>query len=148
MPIARTRKTNVRRAVALSGVLLAVTFAASGQQKSKPVERKADLVNGREVFLKHCASCHGKDGKGQGPAASAMRTPPADLTTLAKRFEGKYPRGYVSAVLNFGKGLASHGSEDMPVWGVRFRSLDPEHDPNGQHHLTDVVAYLASVQSK
>jgi len=148
MQTVRTKKASVSRAVVLSGVLLAATFTAAGRQKSKPVERKADLVNGREVFLKFCASCHGKDGKGQGPAASAMRTSPPDLTTLAKRFEGKYPRGYVSAVLNFGKGLASHGSEDMPVWGVRFRSVDPEHDPNGQQHLTDVVAYLASVQSK
>lgn len=148
MAIFQCARTNVIRAAVLFAVLVAAAFAQPGQQKSKPAQQKADLADGREVYVKFCASCHGKDGKRQGPAASAMITTPSDLTTLAKRFEGKYPRGYVSAVLNFGKSLASHGSEDMPVWGARFRSLDPEHDPSGQQHLTDVVAYVESIQAK
>jgi len=119
-------------------------------QKTKPAskQRKADLTSGNQTFLQYCASCHGKDAKGGGPAAFAMKIPPPDLTALATRHEGKYPAGYVSAVLIFGRSLASHGSEDMPVWGSRFKNLDPEHDPTGQQHIDDLVAYIQSLQVK
>jgi len=118
------------------------------KNKSKPVPRQANVVLGKESFLQYCATCHGKTGKGDGPAAYVLRTPPPDLTTLAKRHDGKYPAGSVSAVLTFGRSFASHGSEDMPIWGSRFKKLDPLHDPTGQQHIDDVVAYIQSLQEK
>ena len=77
-----------------------------------------------------------------------MKTPPPDLTTLTKLHDGKYPEGYVGAVLKFGRNFASHRTEDVPVWGSRFRTLDPVHDPTGQQHVNDVVAYIGSLQVK
>ena len=64
------------------------------------------------------------------------------------RHEDKFPAGYVSALLVFGESFASHGSEDMPIWGSRFKALDPVHDPTGQQHIDDVVAYIQSLQVK
>ena len=83
-----------------------------------------------------------------GPAAFVLRTAPSDLTTLSKRHEDKFPAGYVSSVLIFGQSFASHGSEDMPIWGSRFKTLDPVHDPTGQQHIDDIVAYIRSIQVK
>jgi mono/diheme cytochrome c family protein len=103
-------------------------------------------VSGKETFVKYCASCHGEDGKGNVPAAIALKPPPSDLTTLSRHRKGKYPSGYVSAVLKFGRSFAAHGAEDMPVWGSRFKGLDPIHDPTGQQHVDDVVAYIESLQ--
>jgi hypothetical protein len=37
---------------------------------------------------------------------------------------------------------------DMPVWGARFKTFDPDHDPTGQQHVDDLVAYLESLQVK
>src|SRR5271154_4968759 len=71
---------------------------AQGKNKSKQVARRPDPVLGKETFLKYCASCHGEDAKGNGPAALALKPPPADLTTLSGRHDGKYPSGYVSAI--------------------------------------------------
>jgi mono/diheme cytochrome c family protein len=119
-----------------------------GKGEQKPVARQASVASAKEMFLRYCASCHGDDGKGGGPAAVAMKPPPSDLTTISKRHEGKYPAGYVAAVLKFGRSLASHGSYDMPVWGSRFRELDPVRDPTGQQHIDDIVAYIASLQAK
>jgi mono/diheme cytochrome c family protein len=119
-----------------------------GKSEQKPAARQPNTTSGKETFLKYCASCHGEDAKGNGPAAFAMRTPPPDLTTLSRRHEGKYPVGYISAVLLFGRSLAAHGSEDMPVWGSRFKTLDPVRDPTGQRHVDDVVAYIGSLQAK
>ena len=34
----------------------------------------------------------------------------------------------------------------MPVWGSRFKLIDPKADPTGQRHIDDVVAYIESLQ--
>jgi mono/diheme cytochrome c family protein len=148
------RRDNVLMFV-LRLILLSVIMAMAlnivclhGKTEQEPVARQAGVASGKETFLKYCASCHGTDGKGNGPAAIAMKTPPSDLTTLTRRHEDKYPAGYVGAVLKFGRSLASHGSEDMPVWGSRFKEFDPVRDPTGQQHVDDVVAYLESLQAK
>jgi mono/diheme cytochrome c family protein len=120
--------------------------AQQEKSKAKIAANRTDVAAGRETFLKYCASCHGTKGRGDGPAAFAMKTPPTDLTTLSKRHEGRFPVGYVSALLKFGRNLAAHGSEEMPVWGTRFRSLDPAKDPTGQHHIDDLLAYIRSIQ--
>jgi mono/diheme cytochrome c family protein len=38
------------------------------------------ISHGAELFPQHCASCHGENGKGHGPAAAGLPVPPADLT--------------------------------------------------------------------
>jgi mono/diheme cytochrome c family protein len=130
---------------------LLATLGTAYPQATKNQEsgaRDTGAAAGKRTFVKHCASCHGTAGKGGGPAAAALNPQPPDLTTLARRHNGKYPAGYVGALLKFGRSLAAHGSEDMPVWASRFRELDPVEDPTGQHHIDDVVAYLASLQAE
>jgi len=41
--------------------------------------------NGRELYVKYCAFCHGARGDGQGPRSSAFPTPPRDFTSRAWR---------------------------------------------------------------
>ena len=137
--------------IILLGLSLVPALGVARQQsknKQKPAPRQPSAASGQETFLKYCASCHGKTAKGDGPAAFVLRTAPPDLTTLSKRHEDKFPAGYVSAVLTFGKSFASHGAVDMPIWGFRFKTLDPVHDPTGQKHIDDVVAFLRSLQAK
>ena len=40
----------------------------------------ADATRGKALYDQHCASCHGADGKGDGPAAAGLNPPPADFT--------------------------------------------------------------------
>jgi mono/diheme cytochrome c family protein len=135
-----------------TGILLSASLITalgiSGPQTKNEHKSAASAAAGQETFLKYCASCHGRTAKGDGPAAFVLRTAPPDLTTLSKRHEDKFPAGYVSIVLIFGKNFASHGSEDMPIWGSRFKTLDPVHDPTGQQHIDEVVAYIRSLQVK
>jgi mono/diheme cytochrome c family protein len=121
---------------------------AQGKSGQKLPVRKPDLLTGKQTFLKYCASCHGEGAKGNGPAATALMPPPSDLTTLARRHDGEFPSGYVGALLKFGRNVVAHGSDDMPVWGFRFRDLDANKDPTGQQHVDDVVAYIQSLQVK
>lgn len=141
---------SVLRLILLCAALMVVLDIARPQAKTerKPTASQDAGTPGKPIFVRYCASCHGVDGQGDGPAATAMNAAPPDLTRLAKRHEGKYPAGYVGAVLKFGKSLASHGSEDMPVWGRRFEEIDPVHDPTGQQHIDILVRYIGSLQAK
>jgi len=38
------------------------------------------IAAGRAPFAEHCVSCHGETGRGDGPVAKDLRSPPADLT--------------------------------------------------------------------
>jgi len=90
----------------------------------KKVNAKATAtLNGVDLFKEYCAVCHGAGGKGDGPAADALKKRPADLTQLARKNGGAFPELHV---VNYIKGqdvVAAHGSRDMPVWGtVRIRT--------------------------
>jgi len=137
------------------GVLFAVTSLCLAQQatQTKPEVKKEPIkqtsaASGKEMFTQYCASCHGADGKGNGPAASAMKTSPTDLTQLAKTHDGKYPASMVAATLKFGSGPGAHGSADMPVWGPLFQSLDKYHDAVVQQRISNLVNYIQTLQAK
>jgi mono/diheme cytochrome c family protein len=154
---AQTKVTKAHEAIliAIKMMIVCVALAVpqgfasprSTSQQKEPV-RRADITSGKKIFVNYCASCHGVDGKGDGPAAAALKPAPTDLTILAKANEGKYPAGFVSAMLKFGRNPAAHGSSEMPVWGSRFKMIDPSQDPTGQQHVDDVVAYIGSLQGK
>jgi high-affinity iron transporter len=46
-----------------------------------------DLGRGAELYAENCASCHGADGNGRGPAATGMDPPPIDFTDRARARE-------------------------------------------------------------
>lgn len=143
----------IRYLTAFSALLLAACVAGA-QEKPAPVVKKVPIkqtspTSGKEMFTQYCAVCHGTDGKGAGPAAPALKTAPADLTTLAKRSEGgKFPRDRVATLLKSGTGPSAHGSSDMPIWGSLFKSLDPMHDSVVQQRIKNLNDYLVSIQAK
>jgi mono/diheme cytochrome c family protein len=121
-------------------------FAQDKQIKTEPTKQAAPL-SGAAMFKDYCAVCHGKDAKGDGPAASALKHAPADLTTLAKRHDGKFPDLYVEEVLRNGVKAPAHGDAEMPVWGPLFRSMDS--DPAIMYvRISSLVSYIKSLQVK
>lgn len=123
-----------------------VGFAQDKQAKDEQIEQKSPL-SGAHMFKAYCAACHGKDAKGNGPAAAAMKQAPADLTTLSKRHDGKFPDVYVESVLRNGVKSPSHGDAEMPVWGPLFKSMDS--DPMFMHvRISSLMIYLKSLQVK
>ena len=68
-------------------------------QQTGPQTRALTIgsLYGRDLYGFYCAACHGRDGRGGGPAVPALRTRPADLTTIASRNQGLFPRKRVEA---------------------------------------------------
>ena len=108
-------------------ILFALAGVALAQEKS-PRKMPATL-DGKELYMAYCASCHGGDGRGKGPVAVALKGPIPDLTTLAKRNGGKFPTGQLEkTILGDAKNPAAHGSREMPVWGPVFRRVENDQD--------------------
>jgi mono/diheme cytochrome c family protein len=104
---------------------------------------------GRDLFEFYCASCHGRDGKGKGYAASALKKAPPDLTTLAQRNHGTFPTDRVTALITGEERLSTpaHGSSDMPVWGPIFKGLDDRKAVN-EARIENIVKHIESMQAK
>jgi mono/diheme cytochrome c family protein len=137
--------------IVLFPVLILAVSTAGAQHKppaNKAPARRTSAASGKRTYMHYCASCHGVDARGNGPAAFVLKTTPPDLTTLAKRHDGKFPYTYVSNVLRFGTRILSHGSSDMPIWGPIFGSLDNYDEVAVRKRIKDLSDYLASLQQK
>lgn len=80
---------------------------------------------GKAEYYSSCAACHGIDAKGNGPVGKEMKTPPTDLTILAKKNNGVLPVNKLHQIIDGRELLASHGTREMPIWGYRF--VPPQH---------------------
>lgn len=146
----------VMKFISVAAVLAILSALALGQAapaQSAPAVKHVPITNapsssGKEMFKSYCAVCHGLDGKGNGPAASAMKTPPTDLTALAQKDGGKYPSSHVAAVIRGQAMTPSHGSQDMPVWGPLFSSISQGHEGQVQQRITNLVSYIETLQAK
>lgn len=119
--------------------------AADGQAKEPAI----DGISGAYTFRTHCASCHGTDGKGEGPLADDLRFHPADLTLIAKRHGGSFPTEMVVRIVDGRQPLKGHGAPDMPIWGDAFKNADTNYDDKRvSAKIHSVVEYLKTLQVK
>ncbi len=100
------------------------------------------------MYKAYCASCHGLDGKGSGPAATALKTKLPDLTTLAKNNGGKFPSDHVSQVIVGESLVVAHGNQQMPVWGPAFLSIDQRDHSVVLLRAKNLTDYIEKLQAK
>jgi mono/diheme cytochrome c family protein len=132
--------------VTRAALLLCVSVALAGCARSPAAD-----TSGRDTYLRHCASCHGAEGRGDGPLAGSLTKPPADLTQIAKRSGGRFDESAVLATIDGTRQVAAHGSRDMPVWGAVF-----EHEERGEPYSAYqsllksrlLMDYLATIQAE
>lgn len=139
--------------VAILTMISAFSVAQQAPDQAAPAVKRVPIKHspansGKTMFNDYCAVCHGKDATGNGPAASAMKTPPTDLTMLAKKNDGKYPAAHVAAVIRGQASTPSHGSQDMPVWGPLFSSIDQGRQGQVQQRIANLVTYVEGIQAK
>lgn len=137
--------------------VFALALAAQNQppaaQTTQPVIKHVPIqptsaASGEEMYTSYCAACHGRDGKGDGPAAAALKVPPTDLTVLARKNGGKYPAMKVSSIIRGEDVIASHGSRDMPIWGKLFWSISGGNDAQVLQRVANLNRHIESFQLK
>jgi mono/diheme cytochrome c family protein len=130
--------------------ICATLVSAQDSKLTIPVKSTA-ADDGKQMYANYCAPCHGLDGRGQGPTAAALKTPPVDLTVLSKNNKGQFPGNHVVAVLKFGVENSAHGSKDMPIWGPALGKMDhgSSMSPDTQSlRIANLVKYVETLQVK
>jgi mono/diheme cytochrome c family protein len=125
--------------------LFVATPRAHAEDRGDPLLAKV----GAEAFQTYCASCHGATAIGDGPAASALRTTPADLTRIAARRSGAFPDAEIARFIDGRFDLPAHGSREMPIWGERLGAPIAEgvdHDEVVRGKLLALLEYLKTIQ--
>jgi mono/diheme cytochrome c family protein len=136
--------------VTTMGTMLAMGMAYAGQNNSKvtiPVN-STPATSGKQMYTSYCAPCHGADGRGEGPVAQVLKTPPTDLTELARNNRGKFPDTHIIEVLENGTTLQAHGTAQMPVWGPIFAKMNTTNPQERMLRVSNLSRYLETLQVK
>jgi mono/diheme cytochrome c family protein len=154
---------SIKCLVATFILVLAISLAAqttggaqspsSSPQAGKPEIKNVPAIytnpsSGRQMYDAYCASCHGQGGKGNGPAAPALKVAPTDLTQLTAKNGGVFPENHVAQVIKGDSMTAAHGSKDMPVWGPLFLNLAQQDPAKEQLRVRNLTKYIGTMQRK
>jgi len=145
-------------AVAMLAVAVAAQSGAGSSSSSSSAQAKTEIKlvparfsdpsSGQQMYRSYCASCHGNDARGDGPAAPALKAIPTDLTLLAVENGGAFPDARVAHVIKGDLMTPAHGSKEMPVWGPVFLSLDKHDQAILLLRVHNLSAYIESVQRR
>jgi mono/diheme cytochrome c family protein len=127
----------------LPGVGKQTQTAPNAKEQFTPLIRS---VEGPDLFRAYCASCHGMDARGTGPAAPALKAKVPDLTLLARNNRGQFPVALVRQMIAGDKLVTAHGSREMPIWGPIFHQVETDMDW-GNVRLSNLLKYLQSIQT-
>jgi mono/diheme cytochrome c family protein len=139
------------KTIQLSKIVVVTAFAAvtvllgqsvNAQSKAKPwpvpekdkalksPEKLADaavIANGKDLWAKHCKSCHGAKGIGDGPKAATLKTSPGDFTSAEFK---TYTEGELFYRMNKGR-------DEMPAYEKKI--------PDAKDRWS-LVAYMRSLK--
>ena len=132
----------------LAAAILVVLGYAQSNTNGTIAVNKTTATSGMQMYINYCASCHGVDGRGNGPAAAALKMPPTDLTVLSRNNHGEFPETHIVTVLQYGAEFPSHGSAEMPVWGPIFGKMDTVNPQVKQLRISNLIRYLKTLQIK
>jgi mono/diheme cytochrome c family protein len=144
----RTAVMILAAAIAAGAVRIATAAEPATSSRGEPV------LTGEADYLVHCASCHGADGRGDGPVAELLKQRPTDLTLLSEKNGGRFPEKRAFEVIDGAAVVRAHGTREMPVWGDRFRVQAanafnrPQTEREIRARIERLIGYLKSLQRK
>ncbi|HMK86216.1 MAG TPA: c-type cytochrome [Steroidobacteraceae bacterium] len=110
---------------------------------------EAPTMSGAQLYQEFCATCHGRSAHGDGPVARTLKQQVPDLTLIAKRRGGVFPREVIHQFIDGRSMPRAHGTSEMPVWGWEFYGYEGE-DATRRRRVAELidqlVEYLESIQ--
>lgn len=135
----------IRQFLAAVATLALAAGAAPAQTKVEKAPAQRTAIEGKTMYDSYCAVCHGKEGRGDGPAAKALKKAPTDLTKISAANGGTFPEVRVRRYIEGVDEVDAHGTRDMPIWGGVFRAIDRD---MAQVRISTLVDYVKSLQTK
>ena len=99
----------------------------------------------KELFVDSCATCHGVDGRGDGPMAAELRVKPINLRLLKQENGGTFPTREVQRSIDGRAMPRAHGLPKMPVWGRQWIRQGLS-EAEVQARSIAITSYIASIQ--
>lgn len=133
--------------------LLLVPFicSAQSQKNSASPDRDAQVrvpIEGPRIFQYRCASCHGSDGRGHGPASITLKHAAPNLTLISQRNGGKFPYQQVKEIIEgTQQSPLARGYRQMPIYGPIFHEVEADQDW-GEVRLDAITKQVESIQQK
>lgn len=135
----------IRQFLVAATTLALAAGAATAQTKVQQAPAQRTAIDGKAMYQSYCAVCHGVEGKGDGPAAKALKKAPTDLTKISATNGGAFPDVRVSRYIEGLDEVDAHGTRDMPIWGGVFKALDRD---MAQIRISTLVQYVKTLQAK
>ena len=106
-------------------------------------------MSGEDLYRRFCASCHGIEGRGDGPVSASLRVEVPDLTRTATRATGADQRDRIGRIIDGRYIIGAHGTRIMPVWGEDLARLEignPDAERSAQTIIARLADYVLSLQ--
>ena len=143
------RRMGVLAILGAAAVVMILGTAFAGEQPSVTILKQPAVyvspTDGPAMYDRYCASCHGSDGRGYGPAFSGLNYLPVDLTRLSATNAGEFPRHHVRYVLLDAGPTSAHAS-DMPEWSLVLGELNRDNPGTQRLRVRNLSEYLESIQ--
>jgi mono/diheme cytochrome c family protein len=134
-------------------VLLLVATGCASEETAEPAdveETPSEVValTGQQLYERHCQSCHGPEGKGQGSMTDELTKDLPDLTQLQAQNDGVFPEEYVRRMIDGREMISAHGTRQMPIWGNIWASSDgvPSEEQAARQRIDKLINFLRSIQ--
>ena len=128
--------------------LFSFGFAQDAPPEPKPSPKS--IMEGRRIFLLHCATCHDQNGTGNGPLARHLKLDAADLTEISQKNGGTFPFWPTYRIIDGREELEEKGPRPMPAWGKEFLKQVGRDRPDAEELVRErilrLVYYVQSLQ--
>lgn len=130
-------------------VVTALTVCSIGWMNSCGAADYA-AMSGEQLYRRFCASCHGVEGRGDGPVAASLRVEVPDLTRTARSaLTQTQARERIARIIDGRHIIGAHGTRLMPVWGEDLTRLEignPDAERSTQVIIERLAGYVHGMQ--
>lgn len=149
--VAANRAGTLLAACAVLALGAGTSLAVADPVRAEPPQEavRALIEMGKQYYDTNCATCHGLNAEGGGPAARSLKVAPPDLTRISSRRDGKFDVDELARFIDGRLLPGAHGSREMPIWGSVFAGESGNGtigDEVAKGRIVALLEYLRTIQ--
>lgn len=127
----------------------AVYIVSCGESTAK--NNETAIAEGADLYQSYCAICHGEKADGKSNMAASLGARPLDLTEIAKRRGGDFPKKSIAKIISGAENVPGHftGNDAMPAWWDAIKKGEGLENSNEvKAKIGHIVDYLETIQKQ